>query len=174
MQTVSGPPVQKEANLKNLDLRIKNKRYLNATYTNFTFEGNKFDFIGRIGAIFCASTVNDTDKHNGITTYTEGDTLVADYQDLIQAEYNRKGKPKIVSKNSKELQLVGLPQPMWAGQAVAITTLLNPTIKTGEVIELQSDLIKSLNGYYYVFNITYNGEFRGNQWYSQFLCRRLK
>lgn len=155
----------------------KNDEYRKTKYSNFNFEGNKFDLVGRIGAIFydaLAKKGSKAQRHNGITTYIEDDTLIVDYQDLLQEEYDRNGTPLVASKDSEQLKLVGLPQPMWAGQAVSITTLLNPSIRTGQVIELKSDLIKALSGYYYVFNITYTGEYKGTNWYSQFLCRRLK
>ena len=169
--------VATEIGLNKVENRISNNTtYMNTEYKDFVFEGNKFDLVGRIGAMFYDKLAkqNIQDKYNGISTYIEDNSLIVDYQDLMVKDYDRWGTPKIASKDSEELKLVGLPQPMWAGQAVTITTLLNPSVKTGEVIELKNNLIKALNGYYYVFNITYNGEFRGTQWYSQFLCRRLQ
>lgn len=151
--------------------RITDREYLNTKYVDFTFEGNKFDFINKISADF--NNINSSDKYGGINTYIEDNNVIVDYRNLTLKDRNRLGTPRLVSKDSTELTLIGIPEPMWAGQAVNITTLLNSSVRTGDVLELKSNMIESLNGYYYVFSILYIGEYRGQQWYSQFLCRRL-
>lgn len=149
-------------------IRIDNENYLNRTLKNISFLGNKFDLVNKIEEMF---PIKENDKNGGIIAYIEDNSLVVDYSDLTLNQYNRKGEPILISAATG---MVGVPEPMWAGQAVKVTTLLNPTIKTGDVIQLQSKLIPSLNGYYYVFTISYEGQYRGNNWYSSFVCKRLR
>ena len=149
-------------------IEITNKNYLDRTLKNISFIGNKFDLVSQIETMF---PIDENDENGGIIAYIEDKYLVVDYSDLTLNQYNRKGEPILISKATG---LIGIPEPMWAGQAAKITTLLNPAIKTGDVIQLKSDLIPSLNGYYYVFTISYEGQYRGNNWYSSFVCKRLR
>ena len=50
---------------------------------------------------------------------------------------------------------------------------INTSIKTGDVIKMESSQIPSSNGLFYVIGVTYSGEYRGNNWYSVFHCRRV-
>lgn len=142
--------------------------YRNRELKNISFIGDKFALVNKIEEMF---TIKKDDKNGGIIAYIEDNKLVIDYSNLELNQYNRDGAPTLIDKAHG---MVGVPEPMWAGQAVKITTLLNPAIKTGDVIQLKSDLIPSLNGYYYVFTISYEGQFRGTNWYSSFVCKRLR
>lgn len=163
--------VENIANFLKLEpvIRIDKSSYLNRQLKNISFLGNKFDLVSKIEDMFPIDEKKD--KNGGIIAYIEDNSLVVDYSDLELNQYNRNGEPILIDKSNG---MVGVPEPMWAGQAVKITTLLNPAIKTGDVIQLKSDLIPSLNGYYYVFTISYEGQFRGTNWYSSFVCKRLR
>lgn len=150
------------------EIRVDKSNYLDRELKNISFIGDKFALVNKIEEMF---TIKEDDKNGGIIAYIEDNKLIVDYSNLELNQYNRNGAPVLIDKAHG---MVGVPEPMWAGQAVKITTLLNPAIKTGDVIQLKSDLIPSLNGYYYVFTISYEGQFRGNNWYSSFVCKRLR
>lgn len=149
-------------------IRIDKASYLNRELKNISFIGNKFDLVNTIEDMF---PLKKDDKNGGIVAYIEDNSLIVDYSELEENQYNRNGEPVLIDEDNG---MVGVPEPMWAGQAVKITTLLNPAIKTGDVIQLKSRLIPSLDRYYYVFTISYEGQYRGNNWYSSFVCKRLR
>lgn len=151
-----------------LRMEIDKPSYLDRKLKNISFIGDKFRLVSKIEQMF---PIDEKDENGGIIAYIEDKYLVVDYSDLTLNQYNRKGEPILISKATG---MIGVPEPMWAGHAAKITTLLNPTIKTGDVIQLKSELIPSLNGYYYVFTISYEGQFRGTNWYSSFICKRLR
>lgn len=68
--------------------------------------------------------------------------------------------------------LVGIPRPGPIG--LECTTLLDPSIKLGEALEVRSSRIPSINGLYYPYALTHEGEFRGNEWYTKLKCARFK
>lgn len=152
----------------NAIIRVDKQSYLNRTIKDVSFIGNKFELVSTIEDLF---PIKEDDKNGGIIAYIEDNNLVLDYSELEMNQYNRNGEPILISKDTG---MVGVPEPMWAGQAVKVTTLLNPAIRTGDVIQLKSQLIPSLNGYYYVFTISYEGQYRGTNFYSSFVCKRLR
>lgn len=151
-----------------LEMRIKNSDYLNKKMSGKSFSGNVFQLANSITQAFCFDKT--TDKYGKVVAYIEGDTLIVDYSNL-SANDERTANPILINKDTG---MVGLPEMSMAGKLVNITTLLNPAIKTGDVIKLESEQIKSANALYYVQGITYTGEFRGNAWYSTLTCWRLK
>ena len=74
-------------------------------------------------------------------------------------------KKLIINKNTG---MVGIPQPTPTGCKVKI--LMNVGIKTGDVVEVQSERIPLLNGDYYVISMQHEGELRGNNWYTTLNC----
>ncbi len=88
--------------------------------------------------------------------------------------------------------LIGVPEQTQNG--LELTTLLNPNIKIGHTIKLQSTDINQLrygldnqsvatnlnlqqgaaqenpDGLYYVMRVEHSGDTRGNQWYSHLVC----
>lgn len=79
------------------------------------------------------------------------------------------GRAKLVI--SKKTGMIGLPSPTGTGCEVKI--LMNNGIKTGDIVELQSERVDVLNTDYYVIAITHEGELRGNTWYSTLKCARV-
>lgn len=62
--------------------------------------------------------------------------------------------------------LIGVPTKSEDG--VSGKCLLNPMLKIGSAIELQSKYASDLNGQYRLISVTHKGDTRGNDWYTEF------
>lgn len=51
-------------------------------------------------------------------------------------------------------------------QKVTFKILINPTVKVGRLIKLESSTAPHLNGIYKIYNITYNGDNYGSSWFQ--------
>lgn len=154
-------------NIKKIDNRIKKESYLNRKISKQAKPaGNMFDIVYTISRAF---TVDKKAGFYGIVAYIENETLIVDYANL-PADDERTKTPILVNKDNG---MIGLPELTSAGKFCNIMTLLNPSIHTGDVIQLESSQIPSANGLFYVKGITHNGEYRGNNWYSIFHCGRV-
>ena len=71
---------------------------------------------------------------------------------------------------SEETGMVGVPCIDHMGATIRM--FLDNTVKLGDKIKLQSKLIPSANGEYYVYSITHTGALREQQFYSTLKCRR--
>jgi co-chaperonin GroES (HSP10) len=63
-----------------------------------------------------------------------------------------------------------LNQPQRANQIVTFDTLLNPAVKIGCRVDLQSETAPHLTGIYKVETITYKGDWEGSDWYQSCDC----
>ena len=144
-------------NLK-IENRIKDENILSQIVSKQSISGNLFDIVYSI-----------SDAAEKITAYIENETLIIDYREEPPEGDERYSNPIEVNKDTG---MVGLPEIFNAGIQANITTLLNTSIKTGNIINLTSSQIPAANGKYYVVGITYTGDYRGNAWYSMFHCRR--
>ncbi len=70
---------------------------------------------------------------------------------------------------SLESRLIGLPEPDLFG--VKFKVLLDPTLKCGQPIRLESKQIPSANGVYYIYSLTHRGELRAEPFYTELSCR---
>lgn len=61
--------------------------------------------------------------------------------------------------------------PERADKQVTFSTMLNPTIKIGGQVKLESATAKHLNGVYRVETITCQGEYEGETWDQEITCR---
>lgn len=73
----------------------------------------------------------------------------------------------------KEHGMIGLPS--WSGgngydKVIQVRTLLNPSFRKYDVIDLRSDICKDLSGKYRVITVKQTGHLRGNEWYSDIKC----
>lgn len=75
----------------------------------------------------------------------------------------KKGTAILLSKDSG---LLGLPSLNEDG--VAATCLLNPKLKIGSVVELESEYLDELNGQYRLISIEHKGDTQSNEWISNF------
>lgn len=144
------------------EIRIKDTNILKKQISKQSITGSIFEIVFSIVQVCTGSVI-------GVAAYIENETLVVDYSELPISD-ERIQSPIVINKATG---LIGLPEIFNAGKFANITTLLDTSIKTGNVLKLESEAIPSANGLYYVMGITYSGEFRGNAWYSMFYCRRI-
>lgn len=78
----------------------------------------------------------------------------------------------VTSKLSKKSGMIGIPKI--DNNAVRATMLLNPSLKLGQTISIESDLIPSVNGNYWIFAINHSGALRETNFYTTVSCRRQK
>lgn len=68
--------------------------------------------------------------------------------------------PKISAKTGL------IETPTRQEQKVTIKILINPSVKIGRLLKLESTTAPHLNGIYKIYNITYNGDNYGQSWYQ--------
>lgn len=72
---------------------------------------------------------------------------------------------------SPKTGLIGLPEANEDG--IKAKCLLNPMLKIGSAVEIESKYASELNGQYRLISITHTGDTRGNDWYSEFAALRI-
>lgn len=95
--------------------------------------------------------------------------------------YIDEGKLYIIKQNevvSNIIPLVNastglLNTPIKKKYEVTFNTLLNPTIRIGCQVKLESIYAENLNGTYKVLTITYRGDSNGTDWSQEVICVRL-
>lgn len=66
--------------------------------------------------------------------------------------------------------MIDIPQPDALGIKVKI--LLDPDIKLGQTIKIESSLIPACNGQYWIYEFTHRGHLRGSEFYTELSARR--
>lgn len=143
------------------------------------------DLLKQVGS-WTGLTVNDhttTDRKIGGFYYTGSATQLIgqlnDIPDIIA--YEDDGSLWVVDKKNTDIGLqmrvinknsgmIDIPQPNATGIEVKI--LLDPAIKLGQKIKVESDLIPAVNGVYTIYELKYTGHLRGNEFYTDITARR--
>ena len=60
--------------------------------------------------------------------------------------------------------MIGQPEPGDEGR-IKVKALLNPRIKPGRVVKVESDRLPDINGFYRVNETEFIGDYEGNDWY---------
>ena len=68
--------------------------------------------------------------------------------------------------------LIGIPKPDAIG--VECKVLLDNTLKIGQKIYLESLVIPSSCGEYYIYELKHSGDLRGNEFYTEIKARRIR
>lgn len=76
----------------------------------------------------------------------------------------------VVKKFSKSSGLIEIPRLTQFG--VDIRALLDSSIKVGDRVAVESELVPSANGQYWVYALNYVGSLRGTEFYVELNCRR--
>lgn len=71
---------------------------------------------------------------------------------------------------NKDSGMIGIPEPNALGISVRI--LLDPSIKLGQKIKVESTLIPACSGVYTIYELKHHGELRGNDFYTDITARR--
>lgn len=113
--------------------------------------------------------INDLDEKT--LMYQDGNTLVCVDQEPPEEQSDKNLKEgKQIRVYSQTSGLVGVPNPDPFG--VKFKVLLDPSLKCGEAVQLQSELIPSANGVYWIYAIRHYGELRGQTFYSEINARK--
>lgn len=95
--------------------------------------------------------------------------------------YIDEGKLYIIKQNEVVSDIIPLVNasmgllntPIKKKYEVTLNTLLNPTIRIGCQVKLESIYAENLNGTYKVLTITYRGDSMGTDWSQEVICIRL-
>ena len=95
--------------------------------------------------------------------------------------YIDEGKLYIIKQNEVVSDIIPLVNastgllntPIKKKYEVTFNTLLNPTIRIGCQVKLESIYAENLNGTYKVLTITYRGDSNGTDWSQEVICVRL-
>lgn len=105
-----------------------------------------------------------------IAVYQEDDSLIVEDYEPEKTDKDLEGKE--VRTYNQFSGMIGIPEPDPTG--VKIKVLLDPTLKCGEPIKLESELIPAANGVYWIYTIKHYGELRGTAFYSEILARNFQ
>ena len=134
--------------------------WLNTRIDNFSYTGTPMGLLSRIQA------------ECGGFSLEEKTYVVSCYNNQIYVwdTIDRRNVPKLLI--SKKTGMVGYPHP--TGVGVNVKMLLNPNIKCGDIVHLESERVPMCNGDYYVVAITHEGELRANSYYTTLECAYAK
>lgn len=139
------------ANQLNLALvwRSKSQKFIDA----FNFTGAKAKLLNRL---------NELDS---FTAFIDNDSLIVidnNEQPPETSTTKKEGYVKVINGDSG---LIGLPQPDEHG--VKIKVLLDPTVNLGDWFKLESERLPIINGFYQVYEMTYDFATREPQYYLE-------
>ncbi len=109
--------------------------------------------------------VNNTlyvSDENGLTSRSTDEAV------LISAET---GLIDIPFYSSGELEKLDTDPKRRTG--VQFKALINPNVQVGKLIRLESTVMPVLNGFYRVAALRYYGDYRGNDWYMDCVCKQV-
>lgn len=126
---------------------------------NFSYTGSPFDALKLIQAKVGGFNMDG----RGINISTCNDVI------YVWSTDENKGLMPVLLIN-KNTGMVGYPHPTTAG--VSVKMLLNPNVRPGQLVRIESDRIGFISGEYYITSLEHEGELRGNSWYTTLNCCR--
>lgn len=142
-----------------IDDNTRNCEMLQKKKETFSFTGSPMELLNEIQSELGGVTANE----KSVYIVPENETIHVYAPELMTYK-------KILLVN-KDTGMIGIPSPTVVGCNVKI--LLNTSIRCGDLIELKSERIPSINGRYSVISLAHEGEIRGKNWYTTLTCRRL-
>lgn len=113
-------------------------------------------------------------KTRAIKELNELGDIVA-YEDDGVLVVQDKGEPRTdvgIRRIDETSGLIGIPKPDAIG--VECQILLDNSIKIGQKIYLESKIIPSACGEYYIYELKHSGDLRGNEFYTEIKARRIR
>ncbi|MGN0016204.1 MAG: baseplate hub protein [Candidatus Avelusimicrobium sp.] len=110
------------------------------------------------------AVIRQLNELKGIRVYQDDDRLVVEDENPAPPEAG-----DTVRQFSLKSGLIGLPEPDLFG--VKFKVLLDPSLRCGQAVRLESMQIPAASGLYYIYSITHRGELRAEPWYSELSCR---
>lgn len=135
-----------------------NNKWLNNKINEYSYTGTPMNLLKEL-----QRAVGGSDYHNPDSLFFG--TFNSEIYIWSPGYSSQYGRKFLINKNTG---MVGYPHPTAVGVNVQI--ILNPDIRCGDVIHLESERVPIVNGDYYVTSIQHDGEVRGNQWYSTLQC----
>ncbi len=120
---------------------------------------NAFNFSGSKGGL-----IREYNKIDNITMFEDNGVLTVIDK---KTEYKKTGNTKLISKDTG---MIGIPQPDDIG--VSVTTLLDPSIKCGDWVQIQSVKLPICNGYYQVYELGFDFASREQQFYNKIKAKK--
>lgn len=142
----------------NISDKLRDNELLNIVMPEFAFTGTAFEALDIIQSKVGGFSIQQ--KGINITTYND---------EIYVWSAGESGKTPVLIIN-KNTGMIGYPNPTTAGVTVKI--LLNPNLRPGQMIRLESERMKFINGDYYIVSMQHDGELRGNNWYTTLECSR--
>lgn len=157
--------IEKVAELMNYTINIpeelkNDNEWLNKKIDEFSYTGTPMGFLGRVQAM-CGGFRLD-EKSYMLSVFNN--------ELYLWNAKTRENAPRLLI--NKHTGMVGYPHP--TGYGVNVKLMLNPNIRCGDVIRIESERIPMCNGDYYVSAIRHEGEVRANEWYTTLECSHAK
>ena len=142
-----------------VDDATRNSELLSRTKESYSYTGSPMglleDIEAEMGGVYA--------DEKSIYVVPENETVHVYSPALVNYK-----KILLINKNTG---MIGIPAPTVAGCTVKI--LMNTSIRCGDMIELKSERIPSINGRYFVISLAHDGEVRGKNWYTTLNCARF-
>lgn len=142
-----------------IDDNTRQCEFLTKTKESYSFTGSPMEMIDNIQSQ--VGGVGTDEK--SVYIVPENETIHV-YSPLLATH-------KKVLLVNKDTGMIGLPASTAAGCNVKI--LLNTSIRCGDMIEVKSERVPSVNGRYFILSIAHDGEIRGKNWYTSLTCSRF-
>lgn len=131
-----------------------------------------FDELSKTYGIECQidnTVLYVADSEGTFSDNTEGVPLIGEFSGLIERPEFRTQDVKKIKTTSTEGKAKGKAdskntQPK--ENTIHLKVLLNPTITAGSIVKIEWG---DINGYYKVNEVTHEGDFRGDDWYSKLI-----
>ena len=141
-----------------IDDNVRDNELLQRTKETYSYTGSAMGLL------------TDIQNEIGGVTADEKSIYIVPENDTIHVYDPNKMNYKKVLLVNKYTGMIGIPAPTVAGCRVKI--LLNTSVRCGNMIDLVSERIPSINGKYFIISIEHQGEVRGKNWYTTLDCAR--
>lgn len=142
-----------------------NSKVLNERINGFDCSGDMQDILRRINLLTTIRVYDSGKKIDNIDGSSKTGLL------LVGDDDPNKIKGSKIYEMSYTSGMIGMPQ--FSYPYVIVTSLINTAIKPFDAIYLRSVMNPKANGYYVIYDISYVGHFRGDEWYMKMKCRSL-
>ena len=157
--TIISKSITEQISVKDLLTQVSSwtgKEVLDNTTSNKTVNG--FYYTGSVTQL-----IRQLNEIGGISVYEDDGVINAVDSNNIDIGTSI----RLVSENNG---MIEIPQPNAIGINVKI--LLDPTIKIGQVIKVESKSIPACNGLYSIYEMKHSGALRSNHFYTDIMARR--
>lgn len=139
---------EQATNLLGLSLNFESETL--KTISDFSFTGDKLKIIKEINELA------------GVVAYEEDGIL-----NVLDKGKSKSGDTLLINK---DCGMIGVPRIDPLG--IEVKMLLNNTVRIGQKVKLESVMIPSADGVYYIYEIKHEGDLRGVPFYTTIKARR--